>query len=196
MVIFWGAKRNSCMHDILQFNLSFTMWITYINTSLSAFVSARWGLAPPALSSRDVRERCYLMLASSWSNICWYHIFLWVRHSLHFHRRNRSFQDVCLLFTTVLSHDMTTLWAVCPLLFQTTAWCLLQDTVINFFLICIVGGGVQTGSTRHVGHLLAYCTSPGDREDGEFGGMNGRGNRSTRRKSAPTPLCPPQIPLD
>jgi hypothetical protein len=30
-----------------------------------------------------------------------------------------------------------------------------------FFLICIVGGGVQTGSTRHVGHLLAYCTCPG-----------------------------------
>jgi hypothetical protein len=32
--------------------------------------------------------------------------------------------------------------------------------------------------------------------DGEFGGMNGRGNRSTRRKPAPTPHCPPQIPLD
>jgi hypothetical protein len=30
----------------------------------------------------------------------------------------------------------------------------------SFFLICIVGGGVQTGSTRHVGHLLAYCTCP------------------------------------
>jgi hypothetical protein len=26
--------------------------------------------------------------------------------------------------------------------------------------------------------------------------MNGRRNRSTRRKPAPTPLCPPQIPLD
>jgi hypothetical protein len=36
----------------------------------------------------------------------------------------------------------------------------------------------------------------GDCEDGEFGGMNGRGNRSTRRKPAPVPLCPPQIPLD
>jgi hypothetical protein len=29
------------------------------------------------------------------------------------------------------------------------------------FLICIVGGGVQTGSTQQVGHLLAYCTCPG-----------------------------------
>jgi hypothetical protein len=32
--------------------------------------------------------------------------------------------------------------------------------------------------------------------DGEFGGMKiGRGNRSTRRKPAPAPLCPPQIPF-
>jgi hypothetical protein len=38
--------------------------------------------------------------------------------------------------------------------------------------------------------------TPGDCEDGEFGGMNGRGNRSNRRKPAPMPLCPPQIPLD
>jgi hypothetical protein len=36
----------------------------------------------------------------------------------------------------------------------------------------------------------------GDYEDGEFGGMKiGRGNRSTRRKLAPAPVCPPQIPL-
>jgi hypothetical protein len=34
-------------------------------------------------------------------------------------------------------------------------------------------------------------------DDGEFGGMKiGRGNRSTRRKPAPAPLGPPQIPLD
>jgi hypothetical protein len=38
---------------------------------------------------------------------------------------------------------------------------------------------------------------PGDYDDGEFGGMKiGRGNRSTRRKRSPEPLCPPQIPLD
>jgi hypothetical protein len=29
------------------------------------------------------------------------------------------------------------------------------------YTFCIVGGGVQTGSTRHVGHLLDYCTWPG-----------------------------------
>jgi hypothetical protein len=38
--------------------------------------------------------------------------------------------------------------------------------------------------------------APGDCEDGELGGMNGRGNRSTRRKPAPAPLYSPQIPLD
>jgi hypothetical protein len=46
--------------------------------------------------------------------------------------------------------------------------------------------------------LQGLCVStPRDCEDGEVGGMNGfgRGNWSTRRKPAPTPLCPPQIPL-
>jgi hypothetical protein len=37
----------------------------------------------------------------------------------------------------------------------------LDEISNDFFLICIVGGGVQTGSPRHVGHLLAYCTCPG-----------------------------------
>jgi hypothetical protein len=66
----------------------------------------------------------------------------------------------------------------------------------NFFNLRVVGVGVQTGSTRHRGHLLSYLPAPGDCEDGElFGGMKmGRGNRSTRRKPAPA-LCPPQIPL-
>jgi hypothetical protein len=38
--------------------------------------------------------------------------------------------------------------------------------------------------------------APGDCDDGEFGGMKiCRGNRSARRKPAPAPLCPLQIPL-
>jgi hypothetical protein len=37
--------------------------------------------------------------------------------------------------------------------------------------------------------------APGDYDDGEiYGIMIGRGNRSTRRKPAPVPLCPPQTP--
>jgi hypothetical protein len=51
------------------------------------------------------------------------------------------------------------------------------------------------------GTAAIYCPivpAPDDCEDGElFGGMKiGRGNRSTRRKPATVPLCPPQIPLD
>jgi hypothetical protein len=45
---------------------------------------------------------------------------------------------------------------------------------------------------------MPLLTAPGDcDDDGEVVGMNGfgKGNRSTRRKPAPTPLCPPQIPL-
>jgi hypothetical protein len=45
-------------------------------------------------------------------------------------------------------------------------------------------------STRRVGHFCPIASASGDCEDGEFGGMKiGRGNRSTRRKPAPAPLC-------
>jgi hypothetical protein len=37
-------------------------------------------------------------------------------------------------------------------------------------------------------------SAPGDYDNGEIGGMIGKGNRSTRGKPAPVPLCPPQIP--
>jgi hypothetical protein len=37
----------------------------------------------------------------------------------------------------------------------------------------------------------------GEGDCGAIGGMKiGKGNRSTRRKPATAPLCPPQIPLD
>jgi hypothetical protein len=32
---------------------------------------------------------------------------------------------------------------------------------LHFFLICMVGRGVESRSTRHCGHLMAYCASPG-----------------------------------
>jgi hypothetical protein len=35
-----------------------------------------------------------------------------------------------------------------------------------------------------------------DDDRGAVGGLTGRGNRSTRRKPASVPLCPPQIPHD
>jgi hypothetical protein len=37
-----------------------------------------------------------------------------------------------------------------------------NNDLINFFFnLRIVGGGVQTGSTRHRDHLLSYCACPG-----------------------------------
>jgi hypothetical protein len=51
-------------------------------------------------------------------------------------------------------------------------------------------GPLRTAATNR-----PIVLTPGDYDDGEFGGMMiGRGNRSTRRKSAPVPLYPPQIP--
>jgi hypothetical protein len=53
-------------------------------------------------------------------------------------------------------------------------------------LICVVGGGVQ---------LVPLGTAATNRPIvPEIGEMIGRGNRSTRRKPAPVPLCPPQTP--
>jgi hypothetical protein len=57
------------------------------------------------------------------------------------------------------------------------------------------------GRTPWTGDQLVarpVLTAPGGCDEGDVGGMNfflaGK-NRSTRRKPAPTPLCPPQIPL-
>jgi hypothetical protein len=60
-----------------------------------------------------------------------------------------------------------------------------------------MGCGVHIGSTQHVGHFWPIVPAPDDCEDGVFGGIKiDRGNRSTGRKPAPAPLCPPQIPPD
>jgi hypothetical protein len=48
-------------------------------------------------------------------------------------------------------------------------------------------------------HSWTIVPASGDSKDdcGEIGGMTiGRGNRSTRRKPAPAPLCPTQTPHD
>jgi hypothetical protein len=62
-----------------------------------------------------------------------------------------------------------------------------------FFLIGILGGGVQLGPLRTAATNSPIVPAPGDHDDG-IGGMIGRGNRSTQRKPVPVPLCPPQIP--
>jgi hypothetical protein len=64
----------------------------------------------------------------------------------------------------------------------------------HFFLIGIVGGGVQLGPLGTAATNRPIVPAPGDYDDGEIGGMIGRENRSTRRNPAPVPLCPPQTP--
>jgi hypothetical protein len=61
-------------------------------------------------------------------------------------------------------------------------------------LIGIVAGGVQLGPLGTAATNRPIVPAPGDYDDGEIGGMIGKGNRSTRRKPAPVPLCPPQTP--
>jgi hypothetical protein len=51
-----------------------------------------------------------------------------------------------------------------------------------------VGGGVQLGPLGTAATNRPIVPAPGDYEDGEIGGMIGRGNRSTQRKPAPMPL--------
>jgi hypothetical protein len=57
-----------------------------------------------------------------------------------------------------------------------------------------VGGGFQLGPLGTAATNSPIVLAPGDYDDGEIGGMIGMGNRSTRRKPAPVPLCPPQTP--
>jgi hypothetical protein len=56
------------------------------------------------------------------------------------------------------------------------------------------GGGVRLGPLGTAATNWASVRAPGEYNDGEIGGMIGRGNRSTRRKPATVPLCPPQTP--
>jgi hypothetical protein len=53
------------------------------------------------------------------------------------------------------------------------------------FLIGIVGGGVQLGPLVTPAIKRSIVPAPGDYDDGEIGGMIGKGNRSTLRKTLP-----------
>jgi hypothetical protein len=59
----------------------------------------------------------------------------------------------------------------------------------------MLGCGVQLGPLCTAATSRLIVPTPGDYDDGEIGGMMiGKGNRSTRIKPAPVPLCPPQTP--
>jgi hypothetical protein len=57
-----------------------------------------------------------------------------------------------------------------------------------------VRGGVKLGPLGTAATNRPIVPAPGDYDDGEIGGMIGKGNRSTWRKPVPVPLCPPQTP--
>jgi hypothetical protein len=57
-----------------------------------------------------------------------------------------------------------------------------------------VGDGVQLGPLGTAATNRPIVPAPGDYDNGEIDGMIGRGTRSTRRKPALVPLCPPQTP--
>jgi hypothetical protein len=67
----------------------------------------------------------------------------------------------------------------------------------RFTIICKLvqwGGRAQLGLLGTAATNRPIVPAPGDYDDEEIGGMIGRGNRSTGRKPAPVPLCPPQTP--
>jgi hypothetical protein len=74
---------------------------------------------------------------------------------------------------------------------------LSASTADPLFFIRMLGSGVELGPRGTSATYWPIVLSPGDYEAGEFGGMIiDRGNRNTRSKPAPVPLCPPQIPHD
>jgi hypothetical protein len=64
--------------------------------------------------------------------------------------------------------------------------CDIKSLLIIIFLIDILGGGVQLGPLGTAATNRPIVLTPGDYDDGEIGGMIGRGNRSTRIKPAPS----------
>jgi hypothetical protein len=72
----------------------------------------------------------------------------------------------------------------------TTIWC-------NIFIIIISGVGLSPLGTADISGQLYKPQMIDEGDCGAIGGMQiDRGNRSTRRKPASAPLCPPQIPHD
>jgi hypothetical protein len=70
--------------------------------------------------------------------------------------------------------------------------------LMYYFFIIISGVGLSLLGAAATSGLLY---KPQMRDEGDYGAIGGglkidRGNRSTRRKPAPAPLCPPQIPHD
>jgi hypothetical protein len=74
---------------------------------------------------------------------------------------------------------------------------LWEDNIKMDFFIIVSGVRLSPLGTAATAGLLYQPQMIDDGDCGEIGRMKiGRGNRSTRRKPAPAPLCSPQIPHD
>jgi hypothetical protein len=75
--------------------------------------------------------------------------------------------------------------------------CLCHSFAFFYFFFLIIGVGLCPLGSAATSGLLYQPQMIDEGDCGAIGGMKiGRGNRSTRRKPAPAPLCPPQIPHD
>jgi hypothetical protein len=67
----------------------------------------------------------------------------------------------------------------------------------HYFCFVVGGVGLSPLGTAATSGLLYKSQMIDEGDCGAIGGMKfGRGNRSTRKKPAPAPLCPPQISHD
>jgi hypothetical protein len=118
-------------------------------------------------------------------------------HSLTLKMEEKSSSETSVVFQLTTQYYILEVRSLhCNNLFINRCRCKRHCWYQVLFVLRIVGVESKLGP---LGTAAIYCPivpAPGDCEDGEFGGMNGRGNRSTRSKPAPAPLCPPQIPLD
>jgi hypothetical protein len=119
---------------------------------------------------------CFTGKYNSWFTTITYVIQSWW-HSEAMTQCTCKYRHDKLFHVTCLSLNSDTSWYIHSHIYGCAATCkwnvggtcewsesfVLGDmqNIRNFFFICIGGGWVQTGSSRHVGHLLAYCTCPG-----------------------------------
>jgi hypothetical protein len=73
----------------------------------------------------------------------------------------------------------------------------MLSSYVRLFIIIIIISEVSPLGTAAISGLLYKPQMIDEGDCGAIGGMKiVRGNRSTRRKPAPAPFCPPQIPHD
>jgi hypothetical protein len=103
-------------------------------------------------------------------------IFLHTSHDLHACNFSFKISNILFKFEILIEFQCHTL-------------------LCGIFLLLV--GWDQVPCTAVTSGLLYQPQMIGEGDCGAIGGMKiGRGNQITRRKPAPAPVCPPQIPLD